>query len=73
MLDKISLDEKEYDNLTKGLAAGVGIGIIIGACIGNVTLAFAAGGVIGIVSSLIYSYFTKAHNTSKVSNKILTK
>lgn len=65
MLDKISLDDKEYDNLTKGLAGGVGVGILVGTFIGNVTLAFAAGGVIGIVGSLIYSYFTHTHKTSK--------
>lgn len=65
MLEKISLTDRQYENLAKGLAFGVGAGIILGAIVGNVALGFAAGGVIGIIGSLCYSYFTKARNSSK--------
>jgi uncharacterized membrane protein len=62
MLDKISLSEREYENVAKGIAGGVGIGTLIGLIIGNVTLWFAIGGVVGIISSLIYSSFVKHKN-----------
>ncbi|AOR24693.1 hypothetical protein [Clostridium taeniosporum] len=55
MLEKIMLTDKEYENLAKGIAIGVGVGIIIGTIFDNTVLFFAAGGVLGIVSSLIYS------------------
>jgi len=62
MLEKFSLSEKEYENVAKGIAGGVGIGTLIGLIIGNVTLWFAIGGVLGIISSLIYSFFEKHTN-----------
>lgn len=68
MLEKISLNEKQYDNLTKGLAIGVGLGIFIGTFTGNVVLTFAAGGVIGIIGSLIYSYFSKTQKAPKLKD-----
>lgn len=58
-LEKIILSDKDYEYLTKGIAIGVGTGILVGAVAGNITLTFAAGGVIGILSSLIYSAYKK--------------
>ena len=46
-------------NLTKGIAIGVGIGIFAGAFLGNIIFTFAAGGVIGMISGLIYSTYKK--------------
>ena len=68
MLDKISLSEKECENIAKGIAWGVGIGILIGLVIGNVTLWFAMGGVVGVISSLVYSFFArhKKHITKEL-------
>lgn len=59
MLEKFSLTDKECENLAKGIAIGVGCGILVGVVIGNITLTFAAGGVIGIIGSLIYSSYEK--------------
>lgn len=59
MLEKFSLSEQEYENVAKGIVGGVGIGTLIGLIIGTVTLWFAIGGVLGIISSLIYSFFEK--------------
>ena len=59
MLEKLILSDKDYEYLTKGIAIGVGIGIIIGIIAENVTLCFAGGGVIGIISAFIYSYYKK--------------
>jgi len=61
MLDKFSLSERECENISKGIAWGVGLGTLSGLLIGNVILWFAMGGVVGIISSLIYSIFEK-HN-----------
>lgn len=59
MLEKIILSDKDYEYLTKGIAMGVGLGIVIGIIIGNITLSFAAGGVIGIIGAFIYSCYKK--------------
>lgn len=59
MLEKLSLSDQEYDNMVKGIAIGVGLGILIGAILENVTFYFALGGVIGIIVSLIYSKYSK--------------
>lgn len=59
MLDKLILSDKDYEYLTKGIAIGVGIGIVIGILVENVSLCFAAGGVIGIISAFGYSYYKK--------------
>lgn len=56
MLEKISVTEKQWDNLAKGIAVGTGLGIVIGAIVGQIVLLFSAGGVIGIIVSLIYSW-----------------
>ena len=60
MLEKLILSDKDYEYLTKGIAIGVGIGIIVGIIAENITLCFAAGGVIGIISAFIYSYYKKS-------------
>jgi len=66
MLDKLSLSERECENVAKGIAWGVGIGTLIGLITGNVILWFAVGGVAGIISSLTYSFFEKyKKNTTK--------
>lgn len=59
MLEKFILSEKDYEYLTKGIATGVGMGIVIGAFVGNITLAFATGGVVGIVLAFGYSSYKK--------------
>lgn len=70
MLDKLSLTDKECENLAKGIAIGAGLGTLIGIIIDNVTFAFSFGGVVGIIGSLIYStyirYKKKAINKLKI-------
>ena len=68
MIDKISLTDKQCENLAKGIAIGVGVGVLTGVIIGDVTLAFAAGGVLGIIGSLIYSAYEK--HKVQISKKI---
>ena len=58
MLKKLILSEKDYEYLTKGLASGVGLGIIIGALAGDILFFFALGG--------IFSFYKKV----KVDHKI---
>ena len=38
MLEKLALSDDDYEYLTKGIAAGVGIGILVGPFIGNIIL-----------------------------------
>ncbi|GFZ34537.1 hypothetical protein CSC2_50630 [Clostridium zeae] len=59
MLDKLSLTDKENDLLAKGIAIGAGVGIVGGALLNYVTLGFAAGGVVGILVSLTYSFYLR--------------
>ena len=54
MWKKLILSEKDYEYLTKGLASGVGLGIIIGSLAGDVLFFFALGGVLGIIGSGIF-------------------
>ena len=56
-MEKFMLSEEGYEYLTKGIAIGVGIGIFAGAFLGNIIFTFAAGGVIGMISGLIYSTY----------------
>ena len=66
MWKKLILSEKDYEYLTKGLASGVGLGIIIGSISGDVLFFFALGGVLGIIGSSIFSFYKKF----KLDNKI---
>lgn len=59
IFEKIMLSDKDYEYLTKGIALGVGIGVVIGAIIGNVVLSFSAGGVLGIISAFVYSFYKR--------------
>lgn len=59
MWKKISLREKDYKYLTKGLTYGVGLGIIIGVIAKETLLFFALGGIIGIISAAIFSIIKK--------------
>lgn len=59
MIEKLSLSDKDFEYVTKGIAFGVAGGIIIGAIFGNITLIFSFGGVIGILSGLGYSIYKK--------------
>jgi len=63
---KLILSEKDYEYLTKGLASGVGIGIITGSLVGDVLFFFALGGVLGIIGAGIFSFYKKF----KVDHKI---
>ena len=67
MVEKIMLSDKDYEYLTKGIASGVGIGTIIGMLLQDIILGFAAGGVIGIILSFVYSYYWKANSHKKQS------
>ena len=58
-MEKFMLSEEGYEYLTKGIAIGVGIGIFAGAFLGNIIFTFAVGGVIGMISGLIYSTYKK--------------
>lgn len=66
MWKKLILSEKDYEYLTKGLASGVGSGIIIGSLAGDVLFFFALGGVLGIIGAGIFSFYKKF----KVDHKI---
>lgn len=59
MIEKLSLSDKDFEYVTKGIAFGVAGGIIVGAIVGNVSLIFSFGGVIGIISGLSYSTYKK--------------
>ena len=59
MWKKLILSEKDYEYLTKGLAAGVGLGIIIGSMAENILLFFALGGVLGIIGATVFSTIKK--------------
>lgn len=59
MVEKMMLSDKDYEYLTKGIAAGVGIGTIIGMLLQDIILGFAAGGVLGIILAFVYSYYRK--------------
>lgn len=63
MFDKLSLNDREYDIVSKGIAIGTGSGIALGAIFNNITLFFALGGVISILISLIYA---KKHKVKEV-------
>ena len=67
MVEKIMLSDKEYEYLTKGIAIGVGIGIVSGMVLEDIVLGFSAGGVIGIIVSFVYSYYRKAKSHKKKS------
>ena len=67
MVEKIMLSDKEYEYLTKGIAIGVGIGIVSGMVLEDIVLGFSAGGVIGIIVSFVYSYYRKAKSHKKQS------
>lgn len=67
LLDKIILSEKEYEYLTKGIAIGVGLGIVIGTILDEIVLFFALGGVIGIISALIFSFIKRNSRDNKLS------
>ena len=58
-LEKMILSDKDYEYLTKGIAIGVGTGVLIGTIVGDVTLTFTAGGVIGILSAFMYSIYKR--------------
>lgn len=59
LLEKMILSEGDYEYLTKGIAFGVGIGIIIGIIAENIILFFALGGVVGILVASILSIIKK--------------
>ncbi|MGL5245068.1 MAG: hypothetical protein ACRC7R_07855 [Sarcina sp.] len=56
MWDKLILTDKENEHLTISIAAGVAIGVMGGAFFSQAQLGFALGGVIGILTSLVYTY-----------------
>lgn len=56
--------EKDYELVSKGIAFGSGMGIIVGATIGDVILFFSLGGVIGILTSIIISIIKKVKRRS---------
>lgn len=59
MWKKLILSEKDYEYLTKGLAVGVGLGIIVGSIAENILLFFALGGVLGIIGATVFSTIKK--------------
>lgn len=68
MIEKIILSDQDYEYLTKGIVIGVGVGILVGLLLENVIFGFASGGVIGIISSFIYSYYKKVRKNNKLIN-----
>ena len=59
MWGKLILTEKDYEYLSKGIAIGVGSGIIVGAMTDDIILFFSLGGVLGIVGAGIFSIMRK--------------
>ncbi|SHF16619.1 hypothetical protein [Clostridium fallax] len=66
MSDKITLTEKENEYLAKGIAVGVGIGVLGGLIAGYVELGFAIGGVSGVIGSLGYSLYMRHKENLKL-------
>lgn len=62
VFEKANLTEYEYELVAKGIAFGVGIGILIGTLIGEMILFFSLGGVIGVISTLIYIFYKRLKN-----------
>ncbi|MEG2727366.1 MAG: hypothetical protein RR940_03930 [Bacilli bacterium] len=58
-LEKIYLSDKEYEIISKGIVFGVLVGTLIGMFIGEVVLFFSLGGVLGIISTTIYTITRK--------------
>lgn len=58
-MEKLVLSEQDYDYLAKGIALGAGIGIFIGVFVDDIILAFSACTVLGIILSLLYSFYKK--------------
>ncbi|WP_084767101.1 hypothetical protein [Clostridium nigeriense] len=58
-MEKLILSEQDYDYLAKGIALGAGIGIFLGIFVDDIILAFSACTVLGIISSLLYSFYRK--------------
>lgn len=59
-MEKLVLSEQDYDYLAKGIALGAGIGIFIGIFVDDIILAFSACTVLGIILSLVYSFYKKS-------------
>ena len=66
LFERILLSERDYEYLTKGIAAGVGLGIIIGVIAEDIILFFALGGVTGIIGASILSVINKCKNDIEV-------
>lgn len=71
VLEKMILSDKECENLTKSIAGGVGIGLALGAILNNPQFGFALGGVIGVLSSLIYSLVLRIKE-AKIRKKFIS-
>lgn len=65
-LEKMLLSERDYKYLTKGIAAGGGLGIIIGVIAEDIILFFALGEVTGIIGASILSVINKCKNDIEV-------
>ncbi|WP_243190685.1 hypothetical protein [Clostridium gallinarum] len=59
LVEKLVLSEQDYDYLAKGIALGAGCGIFIGVFVNDIILSFSACTVLGIVLSLMYSFYKK--------------
>lgn len=55
----MDLKDKEAEYITKGIALGVGTGIVLGALLNNVSLFFAIGGTIGIFGSFTFMMYRR--------------
>lgn len=61
----LELTDEETANLCMGIAIGSGAGIITGAMLNNVGLLFAIGATMGVVGSVIYSYYLRYKKSIK--------
>lgn len=55
----MDLKGKEAEYITKGIAIGVGSGIVIGALLNNVSLFFAIGGTVGVFGSFAFMMYRR--------------
>lgn len=53
LFKKVLLSDKDYEYLTKVIAMGVGIGILIGLLFDDVIFFFSLGGVVGVLLASI--------------------
>ena len=66
LFEWVLLSERDYEYLTKGIAAGVGLGVSVGVIAEDIILFFALGGVTGIIGASVLSIIKKSKDNIDV-------